>query len=80
MKLTESKLRTIIKEELKKLLNEEDGVTFTVKQHVKSHYGVGVVETVGTYKSYEEAVEVAKKGDRYIVSSKGEQFYPKHNF
>jgi len=93
-KLTESQLRSIIKEELKrvleahddmdygqKALNEEESVTFTVKEHVKSHFGtVGIVKTVGTYDSFEEAKKVAKQGNRYIVSSKGEQFYPNSNF
>ena len=59
---------------------QEEGVTFTVKQHAKSHYGVGIVETVGTYNSFEEAVEVAKQGNRYIVSSEGKQFFPKYHF
>lgn len=64
----------------KLLCKNEKVVTFTVKQHAKSHYGVGIVETVGTYNSFEEAVEVAKQGNRYIVSSEGKQFFPKYDF
>lgn len=60
-----------------KALNEEESVTFTVKEHVRSHFGTaGIVKTVGTYDSFEEAEKVAKQGNRYIVSSKGKQFYP----
>ena len=79
-RFTKEQIIQFLNNRRKLLCKNEKVVTFTVKQHAKSHYGVGIVETVGTYNSFEEAVEVAKQGNRYIVSSEGKQFFPKYDF